>query len=251
MRDTGTHRHARLRLARQRPAPDAVRARVRAEEPSPAWWRRVPWIGIGTVLTAIGAVGGLIFTGIATYYGALISADQLQQSREDSGKESRAHAAAVSYWAEGREADWTLHLQNRSPDPVPWARVAIIVSADTELSLKDPHAASDIVQYALVTTRLAPCTELIYSPKQLDKVIYVRSSRPGRPEKTTVRKVLQLTAVEYAIFSDRDGKVWKRTDRALEPWSGDPAKAGTMTLWGGELIDEPQVQRAAACGDKG
>ncbi|MFF8618909.1 hypothetical protein [Streptomyces sp. NPDC015350] len=108
------------------------------------------------MLTVIGGVGGLIFTGIATYYGARVSANQLQQSKEDSAKESRAQATTFSYWVEGRGEDWTLHIQNRSADPIPSALVAM--DAGTQLD-PDPWPGKEVgpvVRYELQTTRLAP-----------------------------------------------------------------------------------------------
>ncbi|WP_158756562.1 hypothetical protein [Streptomyces sp. NRRL S-475] len=38
---------------------------------------------VGAVAGAIAAIGGVIFTGVATYYSALVASDQLQQSRDD------------------------------------------------------------------------------------------------------------------------------------------------------------------------
>ncbi|MGW8688025.1 hypothetical protein ACWGNN_44865 [Streptomyces sp. NPDC055817] len=197
----------------------------------------------------IGGVGGLVFTGIATYYGALVSADQLEQSREDSAKESRAQAVTFSDWDEGRKADWTVHVQNRSPDPVPWAQVTIYVAVEVQPSSPDRKAVVQLVQYGLETTRLAPCTTLVYSPKQLGRVI---SKKEDLDEGgAVVRKVVLVAGVQYAVFADRDGKIWKRTDQTLKPLKGDPEKAGPALRWVGQVNDEPKVQQAAACGGKG
>ncbi len=43
----------------------------------------IPWVHVGAVAGAIAAIGGVIFTGVATYYSALVASDQLQQSRDD------------------------------------------------------------------------------------------------------------------------------------------------------------------------
>ncbi|MET7494004.1 hypothetical protein [Streptomyces sp900116325] len=100
----------------------------------------------------------------------------------------------------------------------------------------------------LETTRLAPCTELVYSPKQLDRVIF---KNEDMDEDAVVRKVLSVADVQYAVFVDRDGKGWKRTARTLRPWNEDPRKAGSPIIWVGQLNDEPQVQEAAACDGNG
>ncbi|MGW1658431.1 hypothetical protein [Streptomyces atratus] len=202
------------------------------------------------MLTVVGGVGGLVFTGIATYYGARVSADQLQQSREDSAKESRAQAATFSYWVEGREENWTLHVQNRSADPIPSALVAMDAGTQLEPNPRPGEVGGPVVRYVLDTTRLAPCTELVYSPKQINREIsWV--GRPDRGKEAMVGKVLAVAEVPYAVFTDRDGKSWRRTTKTLKPWDKDPSAGASVVLWNGQINDEPQVQQAAGCDGKG
>lgn len=112
------HRHVRLRLARQRPGPDRMRPRARDEPQTQSPWRRIPWTHLGAVIGALAAIGGLIFTAVATYYSAAVSSDQLQQSREDAEREERAQASRVSFWFATEASGRRLHVMNRSPDPV-------------------------------------------------------------------------------------------------------------------------------------
>ncbi|MET9461466.1 hypothetical protein ABZY05_41580 [Streptomyces canus] len=72
------------------------------------------------MIGVVAAIGGLIFSGIATYYGALVSADQLDQTREAARSAAREQANHISFWTEDEEGEAvTFHVQNRSPDPVP------------------------------------------------------------------------------------------------------------------------------------
>ncbi|MEU4266189.1 hypothetical protein ACYCCF_29950 [Streptomyces argenteolus] len=198
------------------------------------------------MLTAIGAVGGVVFTGIATYYGARVSAEQLEQSREDSAKQSRAQAAAFSYWVEGIDENWTLHLQNRSVDPIPLVWLAMDAGTLLEPNPWFDQRVGPVVRFRLVTTRLAPCTELIYSPKQIDREI-VGVGRTNEAKEATVRKVVAVAEVQYAFFSDRDGKSWKRTTKKLIPWDKDPEDKTSQVFWESRIHDEPQVQQAVGC----
>ncbi|MEU9567339.1 hypothetical protein AB0D16_35995, partial [Streptomyces sp. NPDC048161] len=70
----------------------------------------------------------------------------------------------------------------------------------------------------LTKRSVAPCTELVYSPKQIDREIsWV--GRLDRGKETMVGKVLAVAEVQYAVFTDRDGKSWKRTAKTLTPVS--------------------------------
>ncbi|MFI2300155.1 hypothetical protein ACH5AL_15130 [Actinacidiphila glaucinigra] len=66
----------------------------------------------------IAGISTLLFTGIATYYGARVSADQLEQSREDAEQKTREQATRISFWSENRKDQHLVHLVNRSPDPL-------------------------------------------------------------------------------------------------------------------------------------
>ncbi|WP_432040438.1 hypothetical protein, partial [Streptomyces cucumeris] len=162
-----TQRHIRLRLARQRPAPTRVRARVRGDQQQPEaerapdpvpghpWWKRIPWVHIGTLIGALAAIGSLIFTGIATYFGARVSQDQLEQSREDSERDARSQAMRVSYWFEGDYTDApVLHVMNRSPDPVN----AVVVMYELDIYPADESEPETKANVHLIIGSLAPCS---------------------------------------------------------------------------------------------
>ncbi|MFD6174312.1 hypothetical protein [Streptomyces coeruleorubidus] len=203
-----------LRLARQRP--DRVRARERAEQPEPAqpeesppWLRRVPWAHIGTVVGAAAAIGGLVFTGVATFYGAEVSKDQLNQSRDDTERESRDQAMRITYW---EEASWdeggSIHVINRSPDPV--SRIGVAVSA-MPLNARVKHL------YYLPLKNVPPCSELVFPEEEIT---------PLSGKATHVRLSRMEWDVQYLRFTDRDGKHWQRTPVGLSerhrPFAGWP-----------------------------
>lgn len=146
-------RRVRLRLARRRTTPDRVRARVRQEplqpqpdtepepqpesrpEPEPRsarnrWWRRVaervgrwrrrvPWVHVGAVSGAITAIGSLAFTGVATYFSAVVASDQLEQSEKAADQQAKAQAVQVAAWDEAPQGEQPrVSVMNRSADPV-------------------------------------------------------------------------------------------------------------------------------------
>jgi hypothetical protein len=196
----------RIRLARQRPG--LVRPRERAAEPEaePAsgrasWWRRIPWVHVGAVVGALAAIGGLVFTSIATYYSAAVSNDQLQQSREDAEREARSQANRVTYWLTSDEkGDQVLHVVNRSPDPI--TRMEIFAQ---------PRGYTEAGHVYVITDRLglSPCTERTYSGADIGAQIFdvnqIRTPPPGF-----------LWVAVSMFFTDGDGQSWKRTAGDLD-----------------------------------
>ncbi|MEV8434912.1 hypothetical protein [Streptomyces chartreusis] len=218
-----------LRLSRQRPG--QVRARPRAEPPG-VWWRRVPWAHIGTVVGAVAAIGGLIFTGVATFYGAKVSEAQLDQSGDDAERERREQAMRVTYWVEdGWDGD-NLHVVNRSPDPV--TRLGFAVPAAPITATRAKHL------YFLLLNNVPPCTELVFPDEDI---------QPLSGPSTHVHLNRMKWDVRYLRFTDRDGKHWHRTRvglserrRPFEGWPGDGALFN---------LDLPKEKRATPCGDYG
>ncbi|MEW2403459.1 hypothetical protein [Streptomyces sp. NPDC046862] len=211
--------------------------------------RRAKWAHIITVaatgLAAIAAIGGLWAQAVATYWSQQTAKDQLSQSKQQSEQEARAQARAVSYWLEGNRGEtFTLHLQNRSPDPVPWIT---LVLDRTVVALKGTPGPQK-VRYTLTTTRLAPCTELVYSKDQLLLAV----ERPGGSR--WVSFIGLVGDVQQAFIRDRDGKGWKRTANSLVPWSGilpnlnEQLKKGE---WSGAFYLEPKAKKAVACDGAG
>lgn len=210
-----THRHVRLRLARQRVTPDRIRARVRSRDEPRTVWQRIPWAHVGTVIGALAAIGGLVFTAVATYYSAAVSDDQLQESRQAADRAERAQAARVSFWVDTESGDRRFHVMNRSPDPV------------TEVSFR---GGAPLTGPVLMTwDSLAPCQDFVIP---VTSVVKPGALMPGDPE---------------LDFRDRNGKAWQRTEVALNPIGhGVPPVDGTTYVagqHGAEVHDAPD------CGD--
>ncbi len=231
-------RRLRLRLARQRPTPRRVRQLPRdatslsepPSEPDPdtgpavSWWRRVPWVHVGTVVGSVAAIGGLIFTGIATYYSAAVSHSQLEQSREDSQKRSKAQADRVSWWWHAGTDGGRLHLMNRSPDPVLGVTVGMLLLRGKQAI--DPQWVQIFIH------ALPPCSDAALTESRLSKA----ASRPFPVDPGD-----QVAAVTM-YFTDRSGQTWKRDGSDLEPSEGRPS--GTTVL-----VALPPVKPLEACGD--
>ncbi|MER5949521.1 hypothetical protein ABT127_26065 [Streptomyces sp. NPDC001904] len=184
---TNQQRRGRVRLARQRPAPSRVRRRSVAADD---WLLGLPWTTIGTVVGAMAAIGGLIFSGVATYYSAVVAQQQLEQTREDSEKEDRSQAARVNFWTEepAKGSEQTLHLMNRSLDPVTDITALLWGDSDAGIQLEV----------------LPPCSELDLKLSELTQAI-----DGGR---------IKLPSGEFSIFmqyTDSDGKLWERSQTEL------------------------------------
>ncbi|MFF0134221.1 hypothetical protein ACFYTG_52925 [Streptomyces mirabilis] len=229
-------RRARLRLARHRTVPTRVRARVqddqREPEPEPQpepdpepearrpWWNRIPWVHVGTVVGALAAIGGLIFTGVATYYGAAVSKDQLNQAREDAQRDAREQALRVSYWVEQEPTKGTviLHFANRSLDPV--TNVTMLYSGIGVTTLNEVGA--------IMLPAVAPCTELSWTLEKR-RAHWVSLDSP---------------IVKWARFIDRGGKRWERTSSGL--------KQTNESSLGGNIFEDPgdpETMKTAVCAD--
>lgn len=266
-------RHVHLRLARQRTAPSRVRARVREQEPVPepeatrtqrAWQRirRVRWAHditvIVTVLGAVTAIGGLIGTAVATYYGAAVSADQLNQSREAADAERRAQAVLVSAWVEtGSRGKKEVHVQNRSPDAVYNAEFAF--SGPIE-----PGPPRDFtVVFITNLDSVPPCSELVIEQSALRyrKTREAGPVIPNDPEDThkssaSWKPVSSIQRLHFnaITFVDRNGQAWERPEvsaqvQEIVPPAQLSERWWRPTRWQGGIQGEPVVRPAKACGE--
>jgi hypothetical protein len=174
------------------------------------------------VIGALAAIGGLIFTGIATYYGAAVSKDQLDQAREDARGQAREQAMRVSYWVdqEPLKGTVTLHFANRSPDPI--TNLTMLYSGKGLTT--EPNGLGGIIVSAV-----APCTELSWA---LGKV-------------GMHRLTMDSPIVKWARFTDRDGEVWERTSSEL--------KQTSESGFGGDSFEYPgepeTTEKTAVCAD--
>ncbi|MGW8481477.1 hypothetical protein ACWGLJ_43040, partial [Streptomyces sp. NPDC055898] len=143
------------------------------------------------MLGAIGAIGGLLFTAVATYYGAEVSKDQLRQSQEDGRREEQAQASRVSVWIDGLSGpNRELHIMNRSPDPV----------TEVTLTIEFPETGT---QQLLAS--LPPCTDLVFPEK-----VWGYDAKDTGGDQTSDMQV-------GVYFRDRNGEQWVRTETGLKP----------------------------------
>ncbi|MFE5894780.1 hypothetical protein ACFQ6E_38405 [Streptomyces sp. NPDC056462] len=264
MRDHGTARRVRLRLARQRPGPDRVRSREQAQQsepqetdPSLSWLRRIKWIHVGAVLGALVGLVGLIFTGVATYYQAAVTNDQLHQSREQAQQAKRSQAMRVFYWVdEAADGHLRLHLGNSSPDPV----TGVNVSFGAAVGLTTAVYSDLYVSYELHIPYLPPCSDSVFdsrhwlyiSEAQLEDLPKGADLLPGWEKALKPLPTPDDVWVYGLMFSDRDGMPWQRTNTTLE--QGDIPDYGHLNGedqsdhqgWG-YIKRTPEVKAAATC----
>ncbi|MFJ6392416.1 hypothetical protein ACIQJT_32995 [Streptomyces sp. NPDC091972] len=217
--------------------------------------QRIPWVNIATMITVIIGIGSLAFTGIATYYGAEVSKDQLDQSREDADRETRNQAMRVTYWVDAASKHPGVHLMNRSPDPVSRVSLAFTASLSAEQGLVFPIWLSE----------LPPCSELVIykeSMRYQDRVSWDRArwyspvaADVGGPKFMSSQKLpasALITGVSFVSFADRDGQDWKRESGVLS--MDEPSAVGGFTAkaspknWLGH-VTQIDMKSAPLCGD--
>lgn len=232
MRSSGD-RQTRVRLARRRPNPRRVRRQASGVQ---VGRRSIPWVHIGTAVGATAAIGGLVFTGIATYYSAKVASDQLQQSRKDAEQGARSQAERVSFYTDSTGRSREIHVVNRSPDPVYATELLIQVWAAKSIESPDPVV---LLDYRWGPVDIGPCSELVYNKGGWVHTGNVADRRPQGPP-----------TIAYLRFMDRSGKLWERTPTSLSPrpTAASKKKPG---LQGGQYgeISAPQVRNLTACGD--
>ncbi|MEU1711073.1 hypothetical protein ABZ478_38325 [Streptomyces sp. NPDC005706] len=137
------------------------------------------------------AIGGLVFTGVATYYGAVVSRQQLDQVKGDQEHEEQQQASRITTWTDPDASDGKLHVVNRSPDPATSASVTIGVERAV---------------YVFQIPTLPPCSELSLQAKDI------------RFAHGTYRFSLDagVWRADLLQFTDATGQTWQRTPEALE-----------------------------------
>ncbi|WP_331753557.1 hypothetical protein OIA45_40710 (plasmid) [Streptomyces chartreusis] len=220
-------RRSRVRLARQRPRPDRIRASraARGEAAQANWFRRIDWAHLGTVVAIIAGIGTLLFTGVSTFYGALVAQDQLEQSKleaqdrikqskldskqaaeeakqaaEEAQREARRQAILVSFWEDGTNSDPSrVHAVNRSPDPVQGAIVTLLLANKFDAEKR---------KIALWIGSIKPCSETIIRPSS----IRWKRADPGPWEEVSPGEYLEPFSINCR---DRQGVRWLRDQRRL------------------------------------
>lgn len=241
-----TPRRTRFRRVRHAPGPSGVRARERTEVAQPAeggltHGKLVTW---GAVITIVASAGGLLATGVGTIYSALVANDQLTQSEEQREDQQREQASRVSVWV----ADSDVHVLNRSPDPVVYARVSFNALLP---DFESRHLR--YLKFNVVLGDLPPCTDTVMDRKAF------RAARgfPGWVPPQTQRLSRAKPVPDDAEFSglgvwfvDRDGVQWSRVMGALGR-DDDESNKGSFEPGLGEVgivTEEPQVRLASGCG---
>ncbi|MFE3167829.1 hypothetical protein [Streptomyces sp. NPDC059224] len=198
-----------------------------------------------TALAALAAIGGLWAQAVTTYWSQQTAKDQLQQSQEESRREISAQAVTVSAWVEDPDengSDWELHILNRSPDPVPSARVALKGSMSFKGS--DVSIGADLY---LNTSRLSPCTELVFSRKSVTH--WDREGTDGT-DGGAAENTVWISQLYGFTFTDRDGMQWWRLRnghlvRSLDEFDF-PDEDGKSVF---NIDAVPDVRKAASCGN--
>ncbi|MET8205878.1 hypothetical protein ABZT51_07480 [Streptomyces sp. NPDC005373] len=188
---------------------------------------------IGTAIGAVGAIGGLLFTGIATYYSAVIARQQLDQSRVDSEMEARGQAERVTYWmAEGSNMTRAVHLVNRSPDAV----------TDVGMYFGTTYKGGEY-ELQLPDVSLPPCTEAIYRSAEMGALITRNAIGEVHLSNFT------WWEVDTLAFTDRTGQRWVRTPTFLKRPEEALRALPEPRTDGLVLVSEPtKVKTLESCG---
>ncbi|MFJ3776526.1 hypothetical protein ACIPX0_33005 [Streptomyces sp. NPDC090075] len=195
---------------------------------------------MGAVFGVVAAIGSLLFTAIATYYDAAVSADELAQSRDDADREERAQAKLVSFWVEQSSGvDYVnVHIANRSPDPI----TNFSMSGPLTYWLNDKTKHQDDV--ILKIGDLAPCTEIVY--REHDLILWTVKYGPD------MRVTQTFWEPREATFTDGGGSNWRRDKTSLRMGSSvdlNLSEAKDKHISFGLVNSGQKVKRSAACGD--
>ncbi|WP_327123665.1 hypothetical protein [Streptomyces sp. NBC_01727] len=227
-------RLVRARLARRRPGPGRVRARQTRPR---RWWNRADWTKIGTITAIFFGITTVAATAVATYYGAVVAKDQLEQSQEDAERAVREQASRVSFWKVSERTGLGLHVMNRSPDPV----TNVVLRARVALRRGDGKLVAG--DWSGLRLALEPCSVTIF---EWDKL------RLGADGKRWLEAPDQWKLVEIRVtFADRDGTVWERREDGSLKHPADPKDAldYTFKVFGGDdaYVGEPKVKPVPEC----
>jgi hypothetical protein len=192
---------------------------------------------LGTVVAVIAGIGTLLFSGVATYYQAVVSRDQLEQSRDEAAQQKEDQASRVSFWGslDGPSPNkLELHLMNRSPDPVPNLKIFL------HAWVKPAGKESTAYIVSLDDLNLAPCTEVVFTKGTL---AYYEGDA-----------LLPLNSATWGViaFEDRNAVGWIRTRNLLYP-SDQEEKVekelrDTGKLHFGRMLKSPRQTRISNCG---
>ncbi|WP_404200438.1 hypothetical protein [Streptomyces tauricus] len=130
------------------------------------------------------------------------------------------------------------------PDPVP--RMILVFDAVVPDPNKSGRGFAWLTQarYTVTSTRLGPCSELVYSRKLANVEVH----QVGDPEVSKPASVKGWPKLHGLPFYDRDGIEWMRTDTEVRPAGATDTEMlyPPPETWVGSVRDEPAVKPAAS-----
>ncbi|MFE5523518.1 hypothetical protein ACFQ9Q_38250 [Streptomyces virginiae] len=205
-------------------------------------------VTVGVVVTIVASVAGLLTTGVATLFGALVAQDQLEQSRDLDEEKLRAQAARVSYWMDQQDGVSRVHLTNRSPDPISDVRLHFELAPNAE-------GHGQPVWFNVAMPSVPPCSDTAFTAGDMGF-----SAEDGEEEQSgfsypldrKLQKSYEKVSEEVfsiwmlgADFRDRDGVRWRRDQGLLvrDPKDSKPEHGVT-----GYVFEVPP-QQLKSCGE--
>jgi hypothetical protein len=207
-------------------------------------------VRVGVIVTIVASIAGLITTGVATLFGAMVADDQLDQSRQVAEEKRRAQAARVSYWVDiHHDGTNRLHLMNRSPDPISSVQMTFIVFPPSEGSTEVRK-----ILFRAAMPSVPPCSDMVFTP---DSMTFSESQpktdhfwpvldHPPFGWDSFPKNWLVIIEEVGADFTDRDGVRWRRTHGLLH--RNPAARKVTGSFWTGAVQAVPP-QPLKSCGD--
>ncbi|MGX1886832.1 hypothetical protein [Streptomyces sp. NPDC055287] len=202
------------------------------------------WAKWTAVVTAVVAAGGLVFTGVVTYWNVRTAEDQLAQSREDQEKAVQKQASLVMSWMEQRPGGLVRVLVNRSPEPIFSVQLDyewIDPKATARLAKARPHgdSLSDIANerslrgaweklYRENSTSLEPT----YTQVSLEEAFLVTKARYVGQLPPCSRVEVKPPVYDVDLrFVDSQGTHWLRTSEgALRPEEPETFSSASMAF---------------------
>lgn len=221
------------------PGGDAGSAQPEPPGPAVKPPQRIDWMKAATVVAALAAAGGLIFSAWTSYYSVQTAQDQLDQSREDADRELRQQAVLVSTWtqidgsnaARGEPGVTTGYIANRSLDPID----QVVVGLSTELE-GDPRTFPLDYKEAktmLYLGALPPCSRVT-----LPAIVAKHQLGPGTPLEVSYH-------IPGVSFIDVYGQQWARPSSGpLQPLNeGGPVDSkGNLSAMSKVLFEDEVLE---------
>ncbi|MGD6749156.1 hypothetical protein [Streptomyces sp. BH105] len=204
-------------------------------------------------------IGTLAFTGVATYFSALVAGDQLDQSREVEETKAKEQASKVTTWRDPKGK--RLHLQNRNPEPVSDVGLAV--------DYMDSHMRK--ITYWIYYPDIPPCSDTVHD---FNDARYRRvSTWPQARIIGSLPRASEIAERDWKKagppgaflntrleFLDPEGSQWVRVDGALMSNNRKPSEDYILNAVSKELLEsrrdfalgllthEPRTANAKECG---